>query len=101
MDLPLFLETANFVVGEEELRQTILMHLKIQEGGFLQSYSKGSLVDLHCGDEELIEEMIKRSLEQINDLEVAEIKVLEGVFEVHVKVKGEIQFFVYDKNELK
>ena len=96
MDFPVTLNSkSKWVYGRDELRQNLILILKNHVGTFIQSNDIGAYYDVHCEDEELIEENVRQTLEEIPYIKINNIEVILPVVNIQITYNGDVINFQY------
>lgn len=96
MDFPSNLETKpRWVYGLDELKQNIILLLRNHAGTWLQSASIGAYFDVHSQDTQLLDEGIRKTLEQIPYIRIVKIKITLPNVILGVEYNGEVIKFQY------
>lgn len=101
MDFPINLGSLSFVTGQEEFKQCMYILLKEEVGKFLQDFKLGSHIVIHSSDSDLIEENIRKTLEQIPGCVITTIDFTnDEEVELVVKYKDQLIDFKFNINEI-
>lgn len=74
-----------FLTSVEEFRQTLFILLQNPKGTFIQGPYVGSFVSPHLSDNDLLEEQVRQTLNQLSGVSIQDVSVSNGN-EVTVKL---------------
>jgi hypothetical protein len=90
------LDCSSFITGENELKQTITVLLTNYIGSMYQSTTLGAKFSVHDTDITLLEEGIRNTLEELEDLEVNGVQVVGTEVYVSIVYDGKVINYQYD-----
>lgn len=90
------LDCSSFIVGEDELKQTITVLLTNYIGSLYQSTTLGAKFSVHSTDTTLVEEGVRSTLEELENIDIEGVQVVGTEVYASIIYDGKVINYQYD-----